>query len=83
MISAQTPNDDFLTLDQNVADAYFPAFPAEKLALDRIDKELQAPRDTWLNEWMHDLPADMQKLFEPFATPKPTTSDKTVASVMP
>ena len=83
VIAAQTPNDDFLTLDQNVADAYFPAFPAEKLALDRIDKELQAPRDTWLNEWMHDLPADMQKLFEPFATPKPTTSDKTVASVMP
>jgi membrane protein len=82
VIAAHTRNDDFLTLDENVVDAYFPAFPADKLALDRIDQELHAPCDTWLSEWMTELPDDMQKLFQEFSNQKKQASDKTVSSLM-
>ncbi len=82
VVAAHAPNDDFLALDETVADSYFPAFPAEKLALDRIDRELENPREEWLNAWIPDLSTDMQTLVGQARGELAPPSSKTVASIM-
>jgi len=81
IIAAQSHNDDFLALN-GVADAYFPAFPAEKLDLTQIDHELQTPCEIWLKAWVPNLPEDLRGLINQAKGQQVSQTGKTVASIM-
>lgn len=68
VLSSQPPSTDLLALDSGSNEAFFPAFPPEKLDLRRINQTLETPRDEWVQTWLPDLPADLKAMLTSITT---------------
>lgn len=60
VVSSQPEASDLLAIDVNSTETFFPAFPADKLDLHRINQTLETPRNEWILTWLPDLPAELK-----------------------
>lgn len=68
VVSSQPAVTDLLALDINSTESFFPAFPADKLDLRRINQTLETPRDEWIQTWLPDLPEDLKGMLASITT---------------
>lgn len=73
---------DLLSLDGS-SETYFPAFPAEKLDMKRIDDSLQTSRDEWIEAWLPELPEEMKSMLSKITAASTTEqAASTVAKII-
>lgn len=65
------------------AEPYYPAFPAENLALSKIQSDLARPLTDWLAHWHHKLPLDVTKTLTVLKDATPASKDLTLAEALP
>lgn len=81
VVAKSDKKDDLLSLEDH-SEAYFPAFPADKVSIAHIDNALQNPKDEWFEGWITDLPADLRDLLLKVRSNDPLAREQNIATIL-
>jgi membrane protein len=82
VVAAKGESDNDLLSMDGAPESFFPAFPADKLDMKRIDESLQTPRNEWIEAWLPEMPADMGIMLRKVTTETKQDETMTVAKVI-